>query len=194
MKTISEIHNYWRNPNDNKNNPNDYLNGKERTDYLLSKINALNIDKNISILELGCNVGRNLNGLYNAGYKSLHGIEINENAVKILKKEFPHLKNIKNGTIEFYINAFDSADIVYTMAVLEHIHDDNAEKIFREMKRISNKYIITIEDERKESERHFTRNYKTVFEGLGLKEVEFENCKKIKGLGRNYFYRLFIKE
>jgi SAM-dependent methyltransferase len=44
-----------------------------------------------SILEIGCNIGRNLNHLWQAGYKSVRGIEISEHAVKRLRIEYPCL-------------------------------------------------------------------------------------------------------
>ena len=55
-----------------------------RTRFLL-KIADRFISKNDSILEIGCNVGRNLNALYLNGFRDLSGIEINERAIRILK-------------------------------------------------------------------------------------------------------------
>ena len=52
------------------------------------------VKKENSILEVGCNVGRNLNHLWNAGYKNLNGIEISEIAVARGLKAYPHLSEI----------------------------------------------------------------------------------------------------
>ena len=65
---------------------------------------ALRNDKNLNILELGCNVGRNLNFLLNDNFKNLNGIEINTHAVELCKKVYPALfdlntSNIYNGRL-----------------------------------------------------------------------------------------------
>ena len=81
MKTNKECKNYWKNPDDGKNNPEDYLNGNEKTQFLVDIVKKY-IDTEKSILEIGCNVGRNLNGLYENNYCNLTGIEINKKAPK----------------------------------------------------------------------------------------------------------------
>jgi len=49
----------------------------------------MHIPQNGKILEIGCNVGRNLNHLYENGFKQLTGIEISENAINALKRMYP---------------------------------------------------------------------------------------------------------
>lgn len=83
-------------------------------------------------------------------------------------------------------------DIVFTMAVLEHIHTDS-EWIFSEMVRITKDFLITIEDERGISWRHFPRNYKNVFESLRMKQIEEINCSEVDELGSDFFARIFKK-
>ena len=57
---------------------------------------------------------------------------------------------IDQGTIEDRIKDMERCDLVFTMAVLEHIHLDS-EWVFSEMARIAKKYLITIEDEKNSS-------------------------------------------
>ena len=191
MKTLDEIHDFWKNPSDT-NLPKKYITG-ERSLLLLDLFKQLEIEHESSILELGCNVGRNLNALYGSGYKNLSGIEININAKAVMKKEFPLV--YKNAHI--YWDSIENitmphADTIYTMAVLEHIHPDS-EWIFEEMVSKANKHIITIEDEHGTSWRHFVRNYKNVFENLGLTQIYEYNCEKVPGLNKNFFARIFTK-
>ena len=47
-----------------------------------------NIKPKTSILEVGCNVGRNLNHLHKMGFTNVAGVEINEHAVKRLREEY----------------------------------------------------------------------------------------------------------
>jgi SAM-dependent methyltransferase len=191
MKTVEQTENYWKNP-DKRNDPRDYLKGEERTAYLVGVMKKY-ADPSDSILEIGCNVGRNLAGLKAAGHPALFGIEINQKAVDILRKKYPELSTspIYCGPVENVIRKLNTIDIIYTMAVLEHIHPDVEALVFSEMVRVAKKYIIAIEDETFTSSRHFPRNYKKIFTGLGCKEVASEKCAHIKGLGAGYICRVF---
>lgn len=203
VKSRHEIHKYWRQPWDGINLPQQYAQtegGKlersraQRTDFLRDLVRKYS-DQNAVILEIGCNVGRNLNGIYSDDYKNLHGIEISSNAVKMLKQIYPamakHAK-IYNLPVEDKIKEFADSqfDIVYTMAVLEHIHTDS-EWIFQEMVRITNKNLIIIEHEYEVSWKHFPRNYQKVFESLGMKQIEF--YQQVPGLNGRFVARVFEK-
>lgn len=189
------LHNYWRNPKD-LNRAENYIKPVERSRYLHEHLKEYG-GVDATILEVGCNVGRNLNYLCQAGYNNLSGVEISPAAVELLTKTYPELASkatIYNASIEDIIPKFkdNQFDIVYTMAVLEHIHTQS-EWIFREIQRVTKSYLITIEDEIGLTERHFPRNYKQVFEPLGFKQVtqEAENCKKI--VGGCFVLRVFQK-
>lgn len=191
MKTMEEIHEFWKNPN-GINLPETYILG-DRSLFILDLFKNTDIKLTDSILELGCSVGRNLNFLFMNGYKNLTGIEININAKPVMKKTFPLLYKY----VKIYWNSIEDTplpqiDVIYTMAVLEHIHPDS-EWIFEEMSHQVNKYIITIEDERIISDRHFVRNYKNVFENLGLTQIYEKNCTGVYELGGDFYARIFKK-
>jgi len=152
---------------------------------------------NASVLEIGCNVGRNLNYLFVAGFRRLSGVEISETAVGLLKQSHPEMARhakICNMSIEEVIKEFSDGefDVVFTMAVLEHIHTES-EWIFAEMVRITNDVLITIEDERGLTWRHFPRNYKKIFASPGVKQIEELNCSEVDGLGSDFSARVFRK-
>jgi SAM-dependent methyltransferase len=191
MKTIEQVENYWKNP-DKRNDPRDYLKGEERTAYLVGVIKKIATQSD-SILEIGCNVGRNLAGLYDAGFKDVAGIEINKSAVDILRRKFRRLDScpVFIGPVESLIGGIKSGDIIYTMAVLEHIHPDVEKVVFSEMVRVAKKFIVIIEDETFTSSRHFPRDYKKIFTTLGCRETSAEKCTGIKGLGSGYVCRVF---
>jgi|GEM_PF-2464290 hypothetical protein len=102
-----------------------------------------------------------------------------------MKKEYSEMA----GQIQIF-----NFDLVYTMAVLEHIHDES-EFIFSHITRITRKILITIEDEGGISWRHFPRNYKKIFENLGMKQIEEINFKKtrVPGIKKEFFGRVFTK-
>ncbi len=191
------IHQYWRTPSDGLNDPDDYASPARRTQFLLGLLRR-HVSAEASLLEIGCNVGRNLNGLYDAGFKRLSGIEISKRAITALRKHFPGLAEeatIHVGAVEDLVQAFhdDQFDLVFTMAVLEHIHPDS-EWIFPEVVRITRRFLVTVEDEDPIlSWRIFPRNYREVFEAMGMEQLESLSCQGIEGLGRGFVARVFRK-
>ncbi len=193
MMTRDALHAFWRNP-DRDNQPVDYLQGAERSAFLV-EIVSRHASPGHRILELGCNVGRNLAALAHAGFDDLAGVEINPEAVRILRASWPALESmpIVIRTIEHIVPAYrdDAFDLVYTMAVLEHLHPDS-EWVFAEMARIA-RTIVTIEDEVGRTNRHCPRNYGVEFDALGLRQVETISCASVPGLGPDFMARVFVR-
>lgn len=189
-KTMEELHDHWK----SSSTPDLYAPRVERSEFLTKYIRKC-IVRNGQILEVGCNVGRNLNYLREQGYQNLSGIEISEEAVMAMKETFPELAeaaHIMNAPVEQIIKRLpsNSYDLVFSMAVLLHIHPDS-DWVFEEMARISRDYIITVEAERASGWHIFPRNYKAIFEDLGFKQVTESNAKAA-GL-KAYTLRVFKK-
>jgi SAM-dependent methyltransferase len=177
------VHQSFRNP-DVSNLPETYLDSvaanQPPSQFLVDTVKKL-VDTDCRILEIGCNVGRNLNCLFKNGYYNLTGIEINEKAVQLLKQAYPEMaaeSQVIVAPVEEVIRQFGDGefDLVFTLATLMHIHP-SSEWIFREIVRITKMYVVTIENESDGSWRAFPRNYKTVFERLGMRQVEEASCK-----------------
>lgn len=195
-KSRNELHQYWREPWDGTNLPEGYLVGKARSQFLVEIVKRHATPK-AKILEIGCSVGRNLHYLFLAGFRNLEGIEISEKALELLKQAYPEMARhtkIHNVPVEEIITELKDCefDIVFTMALLQHIHLDS-EWIFPEIVRITKDFLVTIEDERCISWRHLPRNYKKVFEPLGMKQIEEINCSEVGKLGSNFYARIFKK-
>src|SRR3989338_4703446 len=80
---VKELHTFWMNPT-KKNLPECYYaTGQERSEALYQVVKRY-AGVSASILELGCNVGRNLDYLFSKGYKDLTGVDINEKAISRL--------------------------------------------------------------------------------------------------------------
>lgn len=187
-RSRAELHHYWKEREDGKNDPSAMDKKTLRSMFIAKLITKLRVGTFDPILELGSGTGRNLRWLYRCGYRRLAGIEISEKAANFNKAqlEIPeseilvYVEPIEN-VIQKFPN--DSFIAVFSCAVLEHIHPDSA-WIFEEMARIAAKTIITVEDESTRSQRHFPRNYRTVFENLGFHQTAhykpcygFENRK-----------------
>ena len=138
-----------------------------------------------------------MQNLFNAGFRNLSGVEISAKALEIMKLKFPTLvksSSIYNSTIEDWVQSYSSLqfDLIFAMAVLEHIHWDS-DWVFSYLSKMSKKYLVIIEDEWQVSNRHFPRNYKDIFENLGMTQLEDINCVHIPGLNKNFFARVFSK-
>lgn len=195
IQSREELHAHWRNP-DGLNRPEDYLEPTARSRYLLDLIRPY-VGEQPHILEIGCNVGRNLAHLFDAGYRDLAGIEINTDALAKLREAFPELgatADLMNAPVEDVIRGIPdgSFDLVYAMAVLEHIHPDS-EWIFGEMVRITRGSIVTIEDEKGVSSHHVPRDYQVVFEGLGLRQVRSQSVGATEGFPTDFEARVFTR-
>lgn len=196
QESREDLHRYWRQPPDRGNFPESYLEGSARSAWLAQRVSQY-LGNDAAILEIGCNVGRNLNHLFTSGFRNLAAVEISENAVRALRQTFPDLARVARiecGAVEDKIKTFPdgSFDLVFTMAVLEHIHEDSR-WIFADMVRVTRNLLITVEDEREFSERHFPRRYDRIFGSLGLKQIEAQPCTDVEGLGAGFWLRVFRK-
>lgn len=102
------------------------------------------IDKNIKILEVGCNSGLQLAGLQAVGFKNLYGIELQSYAVEVSKTITKGINIIQGNAfdIPFKDNYFD---LVMTNGVLIHISPTDLPKAFKEIERCSKQYIMGFE-------------------------------------------------
>lgn len=114
----------------------------------------------------------------------------------VLRQRHPDLSEVvvRNAPIEQAAPELesDSYDVVFTMAVLEHIHRDS-EWVFGELVRCARRFVVTIEDEGTISERHFPRNYGAIFQALGLEQIENVKDLKPHGFPRQFVARVFAK-
>lgn len=197
IRSKDEIHKLWANDDYDARVEDKYdFAGDSSRSYFLYDIIKKYAEPTDEILEPGCRDGRNLINLYERGYHNLTGIDINSDAIESIKQNFPNYirdVSLHTGKIEEVITEFetDKFDIVYTMAVLEHIHPDS-EFVFEEIARISNEYILTIEDEQTTSPRHVPRNYEKIFTEFGFELVEtIEEPPNYTDLGSSLVTRIF---
>lgn len=116
-----EAQRYWRDPPDEGNRPDAYAaEGGGRSRHLADLL-AAHVEPTSSVLEVGCNVGRNLHFLHDAGFEDLTGVEINASAVEQMRPRFPELADVvvHVGPAEEELPELDPFDVVFTMAVLE---------------------------------------------------------------------------
>ena len=174
MDRVDDIYRFWeqQKPHGNYFRP---LKSSPRSETILVMLRP-RITATDSILEVGCNVGRNLNHLYQAGYRRLGGVELSRRAVERLRTSYPDLAAVPVdvGPAERVLPRHETCfyDVVFTMAVLEHVHPAS-KSVFAEMARVARKYVLTIEPRQGHaSHRQYPWDIVKEFEAVGLRVVE----------------------
>ena len=112
-----------------------------------------------SVLEIGCGTGIDLR-LFPDTFE-IHGIDLNDNALKIAKEKSP-TGDFKKGSITELPFEDSSIDFIFTHQLLNYLDDDTVEKGVAEMYRVAGKYIMNCEKfeetEKKIDENHKFRN------------------------------------
>lgn len=124
-------------------------------------------------LELGCCDGLNLMALESLGVNKLMGVELNSDFISAGKHYAPDFfsrADIRNISIQAFVEQGDRTDVLLTCNVLQHVPpSDNA--VFVQIAALTRRYIVTIESESQCNPIHFPRNYRRLFERLGFKEI-----------------------
>jgi pseudaminic acid biosynthesis-associated methylase len=127
-------------------------NDREKPERVISWKRVLEGIAPTRVLEVGCNVGWNLEYLRRLGVAELYGIEPQLYAVERARWRGPQF-GVLQGT------AFDLPfkdgwfDLSFTSGVLIHISPDTVGAALDEIYRVSNKWIVAIEyDDKKETE------------------------------------------
>ncbi len=169
---------YWASPPDAGNQPLAYARKSTAVVDFLHRFWGPEVTAESSILEIGCNAGANLQGLHQLGYADLAGVEINATAVEEMGRQFPAMAQAAT----IHVGAFEevlpglpdrSADAVFAMAVLMHVHPKSRE-VFEHMARIARRYVCVVESENATTPHVFARDYGRVFSRAGCRETRSE--------------------
>jgi SAM-dependent methyltransferase len=166
---------FWSSREDDLNAPVTYATKPTEIVDFLNGFWSPEVAPGHSLLELGCNAGTNLNRLRELGFEALRGIEINARAIEEMERIYPELAGqaeIVNGSLEDALTGMpdDSVDVVFTMAVLIHLHPKSVD-VFREMVRVARSHVCVVELETTSNSYVFPRNYRRLFERLGCIEL-----------------------
>ena len=101
--------------------------------------------KNFKFLEVGCNVGFQLDILKKKKFTNLSGIEVQEKAIDIGRKKSPYINFYKSSSDNLSFLPNQSFDVVCTTNFLIHLNESNLLKTINEMTRLSAKYIWCME-------------------------------------------------
>lgn len=123
-----------------KHKSNNPVQKKLLENFTSTLVGEVKLLKPVSILDVGCGEGFTLERLRKAKVgKKLEGVDYLDLAVKLGKKEHPHL-TLKKGSIYDLKYKDNSFDVVICSEVLEHI--DDPEKGLEELHRVARKYLV----------------------------------------------------
>ena len=150
--------------------------------------------KDWTLTELGCNTGKVIWNLMQAGYKHIDGVEINPHAIDVGRKAFPELNKVKivNASIEEVINDLPEVDVIYSCGVYMHIPPDH-EWVFPLIASKARRLLLTTENETETDFFKWGRNYREVFEPFGWKQVEEQSGALYPPLPASSIVRVFVK-
>ena len=95
-----------------------------------------------NVLELGCNVGGNLEWVVQCVDPSrITGVDINAKALRLLEQRVPGVRALHAPARDLPV-ADRAVDLVFTMGVLMHQPDETLEKVMSEMVRTSRKWVF----------------------------------------------------
>lgn len=139
--------------------------GPDDTSEAIRVLLDRSVDRDASVLELGCSSGRHLAHLHAAGFRDLTGIEVNDDAIDVMTEMYPdvaaagtfHIDAMENVLEGFEDDAFAA---VYSVETLQHVHPDS-DWVFAELARITDTLLITVENEGAEGRRTGSKNTRT---------------------------------
>lgn len=108
-----------------------------------TEMNALFLDaipKDAKILEVGCNIGNQLETLRLAGFKNLYGIDLQEHAIEVSRGLYKNLNTVVGSGFDIPFKSL-WFDMVFTSGVLIHIHPNDCKTIMKEITRCSKKWV-----------------------------------------------------
>ena len=160
--------------------------GPDATSERLRELLVERVGRDVSVLELGCNVGRHLAHLHADGFTDLTGVDINPEAVAGLRETYPRLAAsgafIIADIVDFLAGLSENAfEVVYSVETLQHVPPGD-EQAFDDAARVTAELLVTVENEgRIEGAGHertavadvslYHRDWAYVFANRGLRPI-----------------------
>jgi pseudaminic acid biosynthesis-associated methylase len=95
-----------------------------------------------SVLEVGCNVGGNLQWItQRVDPTKVTGVDVNSKALRLLDQRVPGVQGIHSPARDLPVSD-RSVELVFTMGVLIHQPEETLEKVMSEMVRASSRYVF----------------------------------------------------
>jgi len=123
------------------------IDAKDNYNISRSELNTLfldGIDRNIRVLEVGCNIGNQLLTLQGMGFNSLYGIDVQHEAVELSKGKNKNINIIYGSAFDIPFRD-DFFDLVFTSGLLIHIGPGDIGSVLSEIYRCTNRFVWGLE-------------------------------------------------
>jgi pseudaminic acid biosynthesis-associated methylase len=98
------------------------------------------LDRDLRILEVGTNVGIQLELVERLGFQDLFGMDVQRYAVREAHRQRPALNIIEGNVLDIPFKS-DYFDLVFTSGLLIHIHPDDIGQALNEIVRCTRQYV-----------------------------------------------------
>ena len=132
MKYDKEFWNKYADENESRNN-------EEFTKFMTNLARSLHCT---SVLEIGCGTGIDLKKFDDSF--EIHGVDLNEHALELAKKNIPKSKLYKEDITKLPFED-DSVDFIFTHKLLNYLDDETLDNGVSEMFRVAKRYIVNCE-------------------------------------------------
>lgn len=152
--------------------------------WKLEARNLPNILKNKKVLELGVGNGKTLRSILNQNPKEVYALDFSEEAIKIVKKEFPTVKSVKSDVVKmpFQDKEFE---VIVCYFTLNNLLKKDRQKAVNEIYRVlKDKGIMIFQD-------FAVGDFR---EGLSEKTKETHTIQKSNGIICHFFDEKEFKE
>lgn len=102
------------------------------------------IDRSARILEVGCNVGLQLQALQRLGFADLHGVELQAYAVERARARTSGIRVVQGSAYHLPFRD-DGFDVVFTSGLLIHVSPFDLGAVMNEIHRCSRRYVWGLE-------------------------------------------------
>ena len=162
---------------------------------LCGEVKSLLEDKTSSILDLGCNVGRHLNNLYESGWYNLNGVDFSSSAIKAMGTRYPEMhqkiKTTATSFQKFLPECNEMFDLVYTRGATFELVPPKF-SLIKNVCKVAKKYVVLVIGEVDHSyPRHWEYEFaREGFELVHLKRPVDEKSDSQQSLSLMTFKRL----
>lgn len=125
--------------------------GPDATSEWVTRAVETRVGETASVLEVGCSSGRHLEQFRRAGFDDLAGVEVNPEAVSVMRETFPELAGVADVRVADMRTALadrptDDVDVVYAVETLQHVPPADT-AAFDEIARVAGELVVTAENE-----------------------------------------------
>ncbi|MFZ3060704.1 MAG: class I SAM-dependent methyltransferase [Candidatus Methanoperedens sp.] len=142
------------------------------------------VPNELKVLDIGCGFGKSLEWFKEYGFNDLIGIDSSETSVKICRDKGFNVIEMDAFHTKFRNKEFD---LVYAGGVLEHFESEDVQLMIKEMCRISDKYILLLQPNKKSLYKKFADIYYFFIPERGPPELDYSYDYFLDSLAMNGF-------